>query len=191
LKAAVAGMLVIMATISTGCPKRQAPARLIYVQPAAVAPQPTLDNSKAETRVIEPPPPPEPEAPPPVEEAPVQVSPEKTRTRRQRPLKPPAPVQAEQTIVPAAPVTPSLEPHISPEVQEADLKKFENAEQDGRQRIERLSHLSLSASDLKTLQDARVFLDQAHQAMQDGDVTRALNLAGKSSLLISALEQSH
>lgn len=191
MKAAVAGMLAILATVSIGCPKRQAPARLVYVQPPAIAPQPNLDTGKVETRVIEPPPPAEPEAPPPVEEAPVQVSPQRTRTRRRRPVKPPEPAQAEENVIPPSPVTPSLEPHVSPERQEADQKKFESAELDGRQRIERLSHLSLSASDQKTLQDARVFLDQAHEAMKEGDLTRALNLAGKSSLLISALEQSH
>lgn len=59
------------------------------------------------------------------------------------------------------------------------------------QRIERLSHMSLSAADRKALEDAGLFLSQADQAMRGGDLQQSLNLEQKADLLISAVEKRH
>jgi hypothetical protein len=43
--------------------------------------------------------------------------------------------------------------------------------------------------DRKTLDDARTFFQQSTQALNEGDLQRALMLARKASLLVSALEK--
>ena len=47
----------------------------------------------------------------------------------------------------------------------------------------------MASVDRKTLEDARLFLNQSRKALEGGDLQRAFNLARKASLLVEALEQ--
>jgi hypothetical protein len=55
-------------------------------------------------------------------------------------------------------------------------------------RINTLGRTSLGSVDRKTLEDARMFLNQSRKALEGADLQRA-NLARKASLLVDALEQ--
>ena len=58
--------------------------------------------------------------------------------------------------------------------------------------IAHLQHgFSLSATERRTLEDARTFLLQSQQALSDHDVLRANQLAKKAALLLSAVEPEH
>jgi hypothetical protein len=73
--------------------------------------------------------------------------------------------------------------------QEAALRReIRSLQDDVRQRIAKLSRGGLSGEDGKTLADARAFFAQSTQALEAGDLQRALTLARKASLLLSALE---
>ena len=166
-----------------GCPKRQAPVRIVYVP----APPPAATQAPAAgapALVIEEPPPPEPPpAPPPPTPAPKPV-----RQRRRARTEPPAaaPSNAPDTTGPPAP---SLEPQEN-SVEEAALRRqIQGLQDDVRQRIAKLSRARLSGADRKTLDDARAFFAQSTQALKEADLQRALNLARKASLLVTALER--
>jgi hypothetical protein len=58
-----------------------------------------------------------------------------------------------------------------------------------QRRIGLLQRARLSGTDRRTLEDARAFLAQSHQDLEQGDLPRSLNLARKSQLLLVALEQ--
>jgi hypothetical protein len=62
-------------------------------------------------------------------------------------------------------------------------------QEDVRQRLSRLDPAKLSAPDRKILEDARAFFAQSGRALEAGDLQRALNLARKASLLVTALER--
>ncbi len=47
----------------------------------------------------------------------------------------------------------------------------------------------MASVDRKTLEDARMFLNQSRKALEGSDLQRAFNLARKASLLVDALEQ--
>jgi len=138
--------------------------------------------------IEEPAPPEEPPAPSPQP----TTNPEPAQ-RRRRVLRREAPAAAAEET-PAAtesqptPQVPSLEPRES-SAQEAALRRQIQALQDDvRQRIAKLSRAGLSGADRKTLEDARTFFAQSTRALNDADLQRALNLARKASLLVSALE---
>jgi hypothetical protein len=57
-------------------------------------------------------------------------------------------------------------------------------------RILLLSREWLSPAQRGTLDGARGFLQQSQRALQESDLQRALNLAHKSDLLVTSLEQS-
>ncbi len=63
-------------------------------------------------------------------------------------------------------------------------------QQEVERRILVLSREWLSASQRGTLDHARGFLQQSQRALQESDLQRAYNLAGKANLLVGALEQS-
>jgi hypothetical protein len=138
--------------------------------------------------IEEPAPPEEPPAPSPQP----TTNPEPAQ-RRRRVLRREAPAAAaentpETTEPPPTPQVPSLEPRES-SAQEAALRRQIQALQDDvRQRIAKLSRAGLSGADRKTLEDARTFFAQSTRALNDADLQRALNLARKASLLVSALE---
>jgi hypothetical protein len=60
---------------------------------------------------------------------------------------------------------------------------------DVSRRLARFNEARLSPADRKTLDDARTFFAQSTRAREEGDLQRALTLARKASLLVSALEQ--
>jgi hypothetical protein len=57
-----------------------------------------------------------------------------------------------------------------------------------RRRAAQVDRQSLAEPARKTLDDAQTFLAQSGQALEEGDLQRAANLANKASLLLSALE---
>jgi hypothetical protein len=83
---------------------------------------------------------------------------------------------------------PSLEPRESSAQEAALRRQIQALQEDVRQRIAKLSRAGLSGADRKTLDDARTFFAQSARALNDADLQRALNLARKASLLVSALE---
>ena len=83
---------------------------------------------------------------------------------------------------------PSLEPRESSAQQAALRRQIQGLQDDVRQRIAKLSRAGLSGADRKTLDDARTFFAQSTRALNEADFQRALNLARKASLLVSALE---
>jgi len=89
---------------------------------------------------------------------------------------------------PAAAEIPALEAREAPAQQVALRRQVAGLQQDLRRRTGQLERLNLSAADRKTFEDARTFLAQSESALADGDLQRALNLAQKASLLVSALD---
>jgi hypothetical protein len=73
--------------------------------------------------------------------------------------------------------------------QAALRRQIQGLQDDVRQRIAKLNTAGLSGVDRKTLDDARTFFAQSTQALNEGDLQRALTLARKASLLVSALER--
>jgi hypothetical protein len=138
--------------------------------------------------IEEPAPPSEPQATPPP-----QTSQATPHHRQAGPAHPKTATETDETSAPEKPETPPAEvPALEPRqssAQEIELRRqFLNLEQDIRQRLGRLSGARLSANDRKTLEDARTFFAQSTNAMANGDLPRALNLAHKASLLLAALE---
>ena len=180
-----------LALLIGGCPKRQAPSRIVYVpSPPPAATQPTAAEG-APAIVIEEPAPPEPAVtPPPAPETSLpKVTPTKGR-HGQRKEQPPADTETppETTEPPPAPQVPSLEP-LQSSAQEADLRRqIQELQDDVRERIAKLNPAELSSADRKTLEDARAFFAQSTRALNEADLQRALTLARKASLLVSALE---
>jgi len=178
-----------------GCPKRQGPSRIVYVPaPTPAATQATTGtqapaDANAPTMVIEEPAPPEP-APAPPQEVP---APKETPHPHRRVLRrePPAagPENTPETVEPPAPQVPSLEPRESSAQEAALRRQIQGLQLDVRQRIAKLDQAGLSGVDRKTLDDARSFFAQSTQALNEGDLQRALTLARKASLLVLALER--
>ena len=166
-----------------GCPKRQAPVRIVYV-PAPTPAATQAAAAGAPAMVIEEPPPPEPPPTPP----PPTPAPKPVRRRRVLRTEPPAaaPSNAPDT---AGPPAPSLEPQENSVEQAALRRQIQGLQDDVRQRISKLSRARLSGADRKTLDDARAFFAQSAQALKEADLQRALNLARKASLLVTALER--
>jgi hypothetical protein len=107
--------------------------------------------------------------------------------RREPP--PAGPENTPETAEPPAPQVPSLEPRES-SVDEAALRhQIQGLQLDVRQRIAKLDQAGLAGVDRKTLDDARSFFAQSTQALNEGDLQRALTLARKASLLVLALER--
>ena len=99
-----------------------------------------------------------------------------------------APETAPETDEQTAPV-PSLEPRESSSEQATQRREIQGLQDDVQRRIVKLSTVELSGVDRKTLDDARTFLSQSTQALNEGDLQRALMLARKASLLVTALEK--
>jgi outer membrane biosynthesis protein TonB len=176
-----------MALIFGGCPKRQTAPRIVYIP----APPPQASPHAAthqDVLVIEEPTP----APEPGETSP-QASPETPPARRRRPAPhtatPPEPevVPAETTEVPQVEV-PALVPRESGAQEVALRSQIQAMQEKVRGRMAHLNEARLSLTERKTLDDARTFLTQSTRALEGGDLQRALNLARKASLLVSALE---
>jgi hypothetical protein len=136
--------------------------------------------------IEEPAPPEEPPAP-----SPQLTSPPKPARRPRRALRREAPAaeNTPETTEPPAPQVPSLEPRESSAQEAALRRQIQGLQDDVRQRIAKLSQAGLSGADRKTLDDARTFFAQSTRALDEADLQRALNLARKASLLVSALER--
>jgi len=133
--------------------------------------------------VIEEPAPPEPPAPTPQP----TPTPKPARRRRRLPRTEP-PAAAPETTVPPPPQVPSLEPRESSAQQAALRRQIQALQDDVSQRMAKLSRAGLTGADRKTLDDARTFFTQSTRALDQADLQRALTLARKASLLVSALE---
>jgi hypothetical protein len=137
--------------------------------------------------IEEPAPPEEPPAPSPQPAA--QPEPARRPRRRLRTEPPAAAETTPETTEPApTPQVPSLEPRESSAQETALRRQIQGLQDDVRQRIAKLSRAGLSGADRKTLDDARTFFAQSTRALDEADLQRALNLARKASLLVSALE---
>jgi len=115
-----------------------------------------------------------------------------SRPRRRLRTEPPAgntENTPETTEPPPTPQVPSLEPRESSAQEAALRRQIQGLQDDVRQRIAKLSQAGLSGADRKTLDDARTFFAQSTRALDEADLQRALNLARKASLLVSALER--
>jgi hypothetical protein len=86
------------------------------------------------------------------------------------------------------PQVPSLEPRESSAQESALRRQIQALQDDVRERIAKLSQAGLVGADRKTLDDARTFFEQSTRALNEADLQRALTLARKASLLVSALE---
>ena len=135
----------------------------------------------------------EPAPPEPVEVAPPPAPTPKPPRRRRRILRtePPPPsieVTPEATEPPAPPEVPALETRESSTQETALRQQIQGMRGDIGRQISQLEKAQLSGPDRKTLEAARTFLAQSGSALEQGDLQRALNLARKASLLISALK---
>ncbi len=175
-----------------GCPKRQTTSRIVYV-PSPPAAQPSGTSEPGDTIVIsEPAPPQEPVMAQPQEEE--EAPPPKPERRRRRAVRAePAGTSTEPTETPDAtePAAidvsppPPLETRDGPEIRSEVL----TLQADIQKRVEEMSRRELSREDQKTFEDAKQFLEQSGRALEQGDLQRALMLAKKASLLISALQR--
>ncbi len=190
--ASICGLLLFLGA----CPKRQTTPGIVYVPAPPPAPSraPSAQAENPRTLVIEEPaPPPEPEE----TEAKKTTEDQKAPPRHRKVLRTEMPHSSDETPAesagetpepPPAPV-PTLEPRES-SAQESTLRRQTlEAQIDVRQRLARIIEGQLSPPDRKTLDDARGFFAQSERAFQEGDLQRALVLARKAALLISALEQ--
>jgi hypothetical protein len=167
-----------------GCPKRQ-PTRVVYVpsQPPAAS---SADTAPSGVLVIEEPAPAETEQAAPPE--PAEPEPGPTRRRRRTtppPLTEPAeaePEESQPTEVPA------LEPRESPAQQAALRRQIQQLQESLRQRLRRLDGMRMGSGAVKTRDDAHTFLIHSQEALEKGDLQRALNLAQKAELLVEDLE---
>jgi outer membrane biosynthesis protein TonB len=126
-----------------------------------------------------------------------QVSPQPTPApkppRRRRVLRtepPPSNVEVtpQPTEPPPTPEVPALEPRESSAQETALRQQIQELRENVGRQISRLDKTQLSSADRKILEDARTFFAQSGRALEEGDLQRALTLARKASLLISALE---
>ncbi len=172
-----------------GCPKRQTTPRIVYVPspPPQAAPSEQASQTNQQVLVIEEPaPPPETEQAAP--QAPPAPQPSHHRRRAPRAATPADTETAPETVEEPLVEVPALEPGESG-AQEAALRSKIQAMQDSvRQRMSRLNEARLTPTERKTLEDARTFFTQSLHALEGGDLQRALNLAHKASLLVSAVE---
>ncbi|MGH9395351.1 MAG: hypothetical protein ACRD18_00685 [Terriglobia bacterium] len=189
--------ILAVSLVLTGCPKRQVGTRLIYTPapPPAAAPP-----AQGGVLVIQPPAPPMPAESAPKPQEAVDSTPTQKPIHRRRAVHDETPdatahgntdeAAGAATEAPAA-SPPQLAPASSAQQQVELEKRVGELKGAIQQRIERLSHKNLSTADRKALQDARLFLSQADQATQQGDLQQSLNLAQKADLLIAAVEKRY
>lgn len=177
-----------MVVMMVGCVHRQtAPPSLVYQE--AMAPDRTgaaaAPVNAGGSLVIEPPPPPPVAAPPPpaVATAPAVV-PRKPRPKFQEHASEDAPAAPD-----AAPAKSAEAPPLESVTEPASEAGVRNQLRTLGNEIDHLQHgFSLSATDRRTLEDARTFLLQSQQALADHDLLRADQLAKKAALLLAAVE---
>ena len=111
---------------------------------------------------------------------------EKPAAHRRRPVAPDqrASEPAEDETPPAD--VPALEPRESTAQQSAQRQQIIDMLGRIRSRIAQLKQAKLGEADRRSLDDAQMFLEQSQRALESNDLTRALNLARKASLLVNA-----
>ena len=170
-----------------GCPKRQAPTRIVYVpSPPPAATQASATETPSMV-IEEPAPPEEPPAPSPQPTSHPEPARRRRRVLRREPPAGPPKTRLKRLSRPT-PQVPFLEPRESSAEEAALRRQIQGLQDDVRRRIAKLSRARLSGADRKTLDDARTFFAQSTRALNEGDLQRAHNLARKASLLVSALE---
>jgi hypothetical protein len=183
-------LLCVLILLMGGCATRQGPARIVYVSTPAPPAVGTTPSTLPGVMVIEEPSPPQ----EPEENNSSQATEPKPLEQKKQPARVDAP--AEPVEVQAPPETPEPPPAAVPALaprestaEEASLRQqIQQLHEDVRQRMARLNKARLSSSGRKTLEDASTFFVQSTRALASGDLQRALNLAKKASLLVSALE---
>ncbi len=177
-----------LALLIGGCPKRQTTTRIVYF------PLPTPDTAKPSGQavgalVIEEPVPP----PPRPQETAQPAPPARSPAHRPRPATKPGTDTPEETPEPPAPeppaAVPALEPRETPQHESELRRELQEVQRRAQDRIARLSATRLSTSGRRIIEDARTFLAQSGKALEEGDLPRALTLARKASLLVSAMDQ--
>ncbi len=183
-----------LALLIGGCPKRQASPRIVYVPSPPTAAMQAASPENPPVMVIEEPPPPEPvvNTPKPGTQTPTDTdtdtAPKRHRTQHKEQT-PTTPESVPETDEEPSPPVPSLAPQESSSEQATERREIQGLQDDVQKRIAKLSAGDLSAVDRKTLEDAKAFLDQSTHALNEADLQRALMLARKASLLVSALEK--
>ena len=172
-----------LAVLIFGCPKRQMTPRIVYV-PAPPAPTAAAKPAPPSgSLVIQEPAPPEPQPVVIIEEPPPE---EKPVPRHRRPAVPEQKAnEPAQDETPPAEV-PALEPRETPAQQTAQRQQIIEMLGRIRGRIAELKQAKLADSQKKSVDDAQMFLDQSQHALETNDLTRALNLARKASLLVNS-----
>ena len=176
-----------------GCPKRQTGWRLVYV----TAPPPKLQSqasTSAEVLTIEAPANEEPEALPPESPATNLEPAPKRPPRRRHTIRPDASSEAEagDDAEPASSAgVPALQPRQDSQRLAALRRDLTASQENTRRRLAQLDHAQLGQGDRRTLDDAKAFLSQSEHEFERGEILRAMNLARKAALLVSAIEQSH
>jgi len=181
-----------LALLIGGCPRRQPPPRIVYVPSPQHAAMQAPSPENPSVMAIEEPPPPEPAVitPKPGTKAPTDTDTAPKRTARSTGNKrAPAPESTPETDEESSPPVPSLEPQGSSSEQATQRREIQGLQDDVQKRIAKLGAADLSAGDRKTLEDAKAFIAQSTQALIEADLQRALMLARKASLLVSALEK--
>jgi len=163
-----------LALLIGGCPKRQASPRIVYVPSPAPAAMQAPSPENPPVMVIEEPPPPEPVVITPLPEtpAPKEAAPQRHRVQH-REQTPPAPESAPQTDEEPSPPVPSLAPRESSSEQATQRREIQGLQDDLQKRIAKLGAADLSPVDRKTLEDAKAFIAQSTQALNEADLQRA------------------
>jgi hypothetical protein len=101
----------------------------------------------------------------------------------------PAPPRKPSTDTPATPkpAVPVISPQISPADQAAYEQRITENLTTAERNLQQASAHQLNASQKDLAEKIRSFVDQAHEAMQASDWTRAQNLAQKAQVLSSEL----
>lgn len=168
-----------------GCPKRQTTPLLVYVP--APAPAAASPSEPAGGVLVIPTPPPPPETPAAETITPEPPEPKPApRRRHHAPAEAQASDSGSETSEPEVTV-PALETRETPEQRGAVRRRIIQLHADIEGRMAQLHAGSLTAQQKKTLDDAQQFLSQSQHALVNGDLTRALNLARKASLLVGSL----
>lgn len=179
--------VLIAVTFALGCPKRQTGLRLVYAPPPPSAAGQQNQAEPTQAMVIEEPPPPQPAQSAPVEQVETAPPPKTPAPKIEEPKTSPSPPpEPQRTVEPAD--APALVPSID-KTESAGLKERISGLSDHLQaEITRLHQLTLPTAQRKTLRDAQLFLNQATQASQVGDLQRSLQLVKKAGLLVSAVQ---
>ena len=172
-----------------GCPRREGPARVVYVPTPTPPAAATAPTTSPRVLVIEEPAPLEaqPASPPAAETSEQKPPPKHKPPVRTETTTPSDETATPETSLPPAEV-PALEPRASAAQESALRLQIQRLQEDVRQRLGRLNEARLSANEHKTLEDARTFLAQSTRALESGDLQRGFNLARKASLLVASLE---